>query len=167
MKSPEKVLLGGGMLLLVAGLLFGAAYGYLVEHQPLLVLRESYRDLLASSAAGDVAGAQAALTQAQRMNYAYVRAVDVHTHTLKLANVILLVGLFYPMVALSEVMRRRLAILFVAASWLFPAGVFAEIFSPGILPQALAAAGAALAVASLAGIVLGLWRGLRQGRAAS
>ena len=162
MKSPEKVLLGGGLLLLVAGLLFGAGYGYVVQHQTLLVLRESYRDLLASSAAGDAAGAQAALAQAQRMNYAYVRAVDVHTHMIKLASVVLLVGLMYPLVALSDTARRRLAILFLAGSWLFPAGVFTEIFSHRLLPQALAAGGALLVVASLAGIVLGLWRGLRQ-----
>jgi hypothetical protein len=161
MKSPEKALLAGGMLLLVAGLLFGAVYGYLAQHETLLVLRESYRTLLTASAAGDQPAVQAALERARRMNYVYVRAVDVHTHLIKMASVVLLIGLLYPFVALSERARRALAALFLAGAWLFPAGVFAEIFVSGLVPQALAAAGAAAAIAGLAGIVAGLYRGLR------
>jgi len=161
MNSPEKTLLTGGMLLLVAGLLFGAVYGYLVQHETLLVLRESYRTLLAASAAGDQSATQAALERARRMNYVYVRAVDVHTHLIKMASVVLLIGLVYPMVAFSERARRALAALFLAGAWLFPLGVFAEIFWQGLLPQMLAAAGASAAIAALAGIVGGLYRGLR------
>ena len=161
MKSPEKTLLTGGILLLVAGLLFGAIYGYLVEHQTLLVLRESYRTLITASAEGDQPAAQAALELARRMNYLYVRAVDVHTHLIKLASVVLLVGMVYPFVALSERARRALAALFLGGAWLFPAGVFGEIFLSGIVPQALAAAGATAAIAGLAEIMAGLFRGLR------
>ncbi|MCI0354576.1 MAG: hypothetical protein L0099_05995 [Acidobacteria bacterium] len=161
MKSPERTLLTGGMMLLVAGLLLGAIYGYRVEHQTLLVLRESYRTLLTASAAGDQVAARSALERARRMNYVYVRAVDVHTHLIKLGSVVLLVGLAYPFVALSDRSRRRLARLFLTGAWLFPAGVFAEIFVAGIVPQGLAAAGATAAVAGLAGITAGLYRGLR------
>ena len=78
MKSPEKTLLTGGMLLLVAGLLLGAIYGYLVEHQTLLVLRESYRTLITASAEGDQPAAQAALERARRMNYVYVQIGRAH-----------------------------------------------------------------------------------------
>jgi hypothetical protein len=105
---------------------------------------------------------EATLATAQAQNYEYVRAIDVHTHLIKMASVAILIGLIFSLVQWDERQRYALAVLLISSAVIFPLGVFAEIFSRSLVPQAIAAAGALLAIASLSLILVGLNRGLRR-----
>jgi hypothetical protein len=157
----QQWMLAGGLLLAVLGILFGFTYAYRVQHQTLLVLRESYSKGFVAAAQNEPIAADRALQQARLANYRYGRIVDVHTHIIKLASVLLLGALLCPLIAASEARKRALAVLFAVGACVFPAGVLAEVFWPGRTPQAMAAAGALLVIFSFAGMTLGLLSGLR------
>ena len=92
------------------------------------------------------------------VSYRNVRVIDAHTHIIKLASVLLLIGLMYPLIAISERAMRWLAVLFVAGSCLFPLGVVGEIYIDGLAPQAVAALGALLVLISFSVVLWGLSR---------
>ena len=96
---------------------------------------------------------------AARRLYAYDRHVDVHGHWIGLAMVLLVLGLAVDRVSFDERVKRLLAVALLAGSLLFPLGVLIETLGRGPEPQALAVAGAALVIASLAGMTVGLARG--------
>ncbi len=152
---PQKWLILGGLLLALLGLVYGLVYTYIVDHQTLPRLREHYRGAFVAAAEGDAAQVESELEEGQAMNYRYVRAIDVHTHWLKMASVAILLGLILPLVQWNRKARRALAVVFLAGGLIFPLGVFAQIVSDSVVPQAVAAGGAALAIVSVAGV---LWR---------
>lgn len=160
MTASQRWLIFSGLVLAATGMIFGFVYTYAVDHQTLPLLREAYREAFTAAAANDATASQAALERAGAMNYKYVRIVDVHTHIIKLATVLLLAGLVYPLVAWSEKIKKLAAVCFVAGSLIFPSGVFLENFSSSLVPKAAAGAGALLAIVSFAVILLGLFRGL-------
>ncbi len=162
MSASQKWLIQGGIFLILLGLVYGLAHTFLVQHGTLPVLRESYREAFTAAAQGQLERSQASLEQAKKMNYRYVRVIDVHTHVIKLATLLILIGLLYPQVSWGKRTKSLLAMGFVTGTWLFPAGVFAEIFSTSTFPKALAAGGALLAIGSFALILLGIARGIRQ-----
>jgi hypothetical protein len=162
MTASQRWLIFSGLVLAAAGMVFGFVYTYAVDHQTLPLLREAYREAFTAAAANDATTSQAALERAGAMNYKYVRIVDVHTHLIKLATVLLLAGLVYPLVAWSEKIKKLAALCFVAGSLIFPSGVFLENFSSSLVPKAAAGGGALLAIASFAVILAGLFRGLGQ-----
>ena len=81
------------------------------------------------------------------------------THIIKLATVLLLVALVYPLVSLPEKRKQTLAIVLITGICVFPLGVLAEIKVRGRSAQAVAAVGALLVILSFGGIVWGLLRG--------
>ncbi len=152
---PQKWLIVGGLLLALLGLVYGLVYTYFVDHQTLPRLREHYRGAFVAAAEGDAARVETELEEGQAMNYRYVRAIDVHTHWLKMASVAILLGLILPLVQWNRKTRQVLALLFLAGGVIFPLGVFAQVVTDSVVPQAVAALGAALAIVSVAGV---LWR---------
>lgn len=161
MLTGQKVLIVGGLLVSILGLCFGLVYTYLVDHQTLLVLKEDYQGAYVAAARRDSQGMQETLRETRRANYQNVRAIDVHTHLIKMASVVILVGLIFPFIRWPEGARKALAISLFAGAVVFPLGVFAEIFSDSIVPQAVAAGGALLAIASFAIILLGILHGIK------
>lgn len=158
---PQRWLLVGGFLVVLLGLVYGLVYTFLVDHQTLPRLREPYRALFVAAAEKDVGGLESALAAAQAQNYEYVRAIDVHTHLIKMASLAIMIGLIFSVVQWDERQRYALAVLFLSSAVIFPLGVFAEIFSRSLIPQVVAAGGALLAIVSLGLILVGLNRGLR------
>lgn len=162
MTASQRWLIFSGLALAGAGMVFGFVYTYAVDHQTLPLLREAYRDAFTAAASNDAGSSQAALERAGAINHKYVRLVDVHTHVIKLAIVILLAGLVYPLVGLSEKTKKLAACCFVVGSLIYPLGVFAEVSSASLVPKVAAGGGALLVIASFAVILAGLFRGLGQ-----
>jgi len=155
MSGCQRLLIVAGLTLVTAGLLFGFVYGFVVEHGTLLVLKEAYGASLRNAAAGDWEASRFAFASGRFANYILVRAVDVHTHLIKMATLVLLLGLLWPLIR-SRASSRAAA--FVLGAVLFPAGVFAEIYTTSIMAKGLAALGAGIAILSLAAIFRGLLR---------
>lgn len=160
MKSPQRILLVGGLLIIVVGLVYGAAYNWLVGYDTLTTLRESYGAAVWAAASGDEATFGQALARGKQMNYRYVRVVDVHTHLIKVASLVLLLGLLYPLIPDPSKAVVRWVLVLVVGTVLFPLGVFLEIVTSSILAQAVAALGALMVITAFAALFLNISRGL-------
>ena len=146
MSRGQKRLVTGGLLLITVGLMFGLVYGWLVEHGTLLVLKESYGAALRAAAAGDAAEMRSGAQAGQEANYRLVRAVDVHTHIIKMGTVVLLAGLLWPL--LGSAKKTSVAFGLMGGAVVFPLGVFLEIYMRSMAAQAVAAMGAVAAILS-------------------
>lgn len=157
MSGSQRRLAAAALLLVAAGILLGFAHAVAVRYNTLPVLQ--YRAHWMAAALASQHGPSGAIQAAEHKSYTYTRVVDAHTHLIKLATVLLLVALVYPLISLPEKRKRILAIMFFAGSCAFPLGVLAEIFVRGRSAQALAAAGAMLVILAFAGLLWGLLRG--------
>lgn len=146
MSREQNWLVTGGLLLITAGLVFGLVYGWLVEHGTLLVLKESYVAALRAAATGNTTEMRSGAQAGQEANYRLVRAVDVHTHIIKMGTVVLLAGLLWPF--LGSAKKTSVAVGLVGGAVVFPLGVFLEIYTHSVAAQAVAASGAGLALLS-------------------
>ncbi|HXN24214.1 MAG TPA: hypothetical protein VOA41_15850, partial [Candidatus Dormibacteraeota bacterium] len=99
--------------------------------------------------------------------------VDTHVHMIDFGYLALLLALVQPWVALSEIWKKRLAIMFLFGSGLLPVGVFL-IHYVGLAYSPLQAIGWASIFADLGGLLvvlvcagelLGLWRHFRNANA--
>jgi hypothetical protein len=154
MSRSRKLLLVGGLLLVVWGMSYGLYYALFEEHQTLESITVSLSNGFAAAAQRDMSKAQAALAGYQAAKFEYVREVDVHSHWSGLALLLILFGLIFDQVGFSERIRFYLAALLVAGSYAFPLGVILQTLDPGSGPQALAALGATLLIIALSAVAV-------------
>jgi len=157
MSGSQRTLTVAALLLVAAGILLGIGHALAVRYNTVQVLQ--YRAQWAATSLASQHGPTNAIQAAEHKSYIYTRVVDAHTHIIKLATVLLLIALLYPLIALPEKRKRTLAILLLTGICLFPLGVLAEIYVQGRSAQAAAAAGALLVILTFGGMVWGLLRG--------
>jgi len=157
MNCLQRTLTVAALLLVSAGILVGIGHAVAVRYNTLPVLQ--YRAHWAASSLASQYGPSDAIQAAEHRSYIYTRVVDAHTHIIKLATVLLLAALVYPLIGLPEKRKRTLAFLLLTGICLFPLGVLAEIYVQGSSAQVAAAAGALLVVLAFGGMVWGLLRG--------
>lgn len=156
MSAAQRTLIRIALLLVAAGIALGFFHATVVRYNTMPVLQYQAHWTAASPAAES--GAEAAIRAAEYQSYTYTRVVDAHTHIIKLATVLLLIAILYPLIALPEKRRRMVAIAMVVGIFVFPLGVLSEIYLRGPLGPAVAAIGAMLVILSFAGLVWGLHR---------
>lgn len=155
MSRSQKLLIVGGLLLVLWGMSYGLYYALFDEHQTLESITVSLSEGFAAAAQRDMRQAQAALESYEAAKFEYVREVDVHSHWSGLALLLILFGLIFDQVAFSERVRFYLAILLVVGSFAFPLGVIWQTVDPGAGPQTLAIVGAALLIIALSAVAVG------------
>jgi hypothetical protein len=104
------------------------------------------------------ASSASALSQYREAKYIYDRQVDVHSHWIGLAMVLIVLGIVFDRVELSKKLRFILAAALFLGATFFPLGVLLQTLSHGPAPRAIAIAGSALVIASLAGCTIGFAR---------
>lgn len=157
MNAPQKVLIFGGTILAAFGMLYGFYYAVLVEHQTLDRMGGSLAAAFVQAADGDLPAAQSALGIYASTKYDYVRQVDVHSHWIGLAMLLILMGVIFDRVAFSLRMRFWIAIALLAGAVVFPLGVILQTLSHGaFFASALAILGSALVTLALAAVAWGL-----------
>ena len=154
MSGPQRMLIRAALLLIAAGILLGFGHGLMVRYNTFPVLQ--YRAYGTAATLSSKDGPSELIQAARHQSYTYTRMIDAHTHLIKVATVLLLLGLVYPLCSVSEQRKRVLGMTFLIGNCLFPLGVFAEIYIQGRSAQALAAIGALLVIASFAGMLWGL-----------
>lgn len=159
MSSAKRMLLVGGITLSLWGMAYGLWYAVFAEHQALDGIGASLASSFSHAARGDLAGVEGAIAAYRETKYVYDRQVDVHSHWIGLAMLLVIVGIGFDRVAYSERVRTWLAVGLLAGAVLFPLGVLLETVSHGGLPRAVAIAGSGLEILALAGVVLGVARG--------
>jgi hypothetical protein len=158
MSGARKILIFGGLALVAIGMLYGLVYAVFIEHQTLDGLGASLTAAFVHGAERNLPAAQSSLEAYARNSYAYVRQVDAHSHWIGLAMILLVLGIAFDRVRLSEGWKLALAVALLAGAAVFPLGVLMQTWMTGSLPRALAALGAAGVTAGMAGAAWGFAR---------
>ncbi|MGH9492362.1 MAG: hypothetical protein ACRD2K_02570 [Terriglobales bacterium] len=161
MSASGKLLLGGGLALILWAMSFGLWYALFVEHQTLERMGGALATGFAQAAERRMDDAHASFATYADTEFDYVRRVDVHSHWGGLAMLLMLLGIAFDRVGFSERMRTALAALMLAGSFLFPLGVLLQTADRGAGPKALAGAGAAMVIVGLGAAAIGFARGAR------
>jgi len=155
MSAARQLLMVGGMALALLGMLYGVCYAVFAEHQELDGIGKSLTTSFGAAAKGDSVAAARALLEYKEWKYNYDRHVDVHGHWIGLAMVLILLGIGFDRIGFREQFKMLLAALLLFGSFLFPLGVLLQTLTGGFVSQALAVAGSALVIVSLAGMTVG------------
>lgn len=158
MSHSRKLLIISGLALIVWGMGWGLIYAVFVEHQTLDALGRELTTGFARAARRNLPEAHDAIRAYAHTEFNYVRQVDVHSHWIGLAMILILLGMVFDRVSLGERMRFRLALMLTVGSAVFPFGVILQTVMNGPLPSVLAVMGAALVIVGMSGTVWGLVR---------
>ncbi len=170
--GPRRLLVFGGIALILAGMIFGDLFAVFVLHQNAGRIEQH---LLAASQAVAAQDVDAVLEHFAGVGKGLENRgtkVDTHAHVIKFGYIALVLALLQPYVALSERRKKQLAVLFLVGSVLLPVCVFL-IYYVGLAYSPLETLGWAslvadfgglLVIVACAGELVGLWRHLRGAR---
>lgn len=159
MSTGRKVLLIGGLVLALLGMLYGLHYAVFVEHQTLDRMGGSLSQAFVQAAERNSVEAHSALHSYVTTKYGYVRQVDIHSHWIGLAMLLMVLGVVFDNVAFSQPSRTVIAAALVSGSFVFPLGVILQtVRNGGGLASTLAIAGSATVTIALGAVVWGLAR---------
>jgi len=139
-------------------MLYGLHYAVFVEHQTLDRMSGSLAGAFAHAAERRGDDSQLALTAYRETKYDYVRQVDLHSHWIGLAMLLIVLGVVFDEVAFAERARFAIALAMLAGSILFPLGVILQTVHMAPLGSVLAIAGSALVIAALGATAVGFMR---------
>lgn len=159
MSRSGKILVFGGIALAVFGMLYGLHYAVFIEHQTLDRMGGALAEGFVTTAQRQMPAAQAAIDAYAGTKYNYVRQVDVHSHWVGLAMLMIVLGAAFERVAFSDYLRGWIALALLVGSILFPFGVLLQTATRGgMFASALAVSGSALVTAGLAACAIGFAR---------
>jgi hypothetical protein len=158
LSASRKLLIAGGLALIIFAMGYGLWYAVFAEHQALEGMGASLANGFAQAASGNLAGSHQSIEQYARTKYDYVRHVDVHSHWGGLAMILIVLGAMFDRVGFSERRRFYLALTLLAGSVLFPLGVVLQTVSASVIPSTLAVAGSAMVISGLVFVAMGFWR---------
>jgi hypothetical protein len=161
MSGARLLLVLGGMALALWGMSYGLWYAVFVEHQALEGIGSSLASGFSAAAQQNPGAAADALRQYREAKYIYDRQVDVHSHWIGLAMLLIVLGIAFDRVEFSRRPKFLLAIGLFLGAIIFPLGVLLQTANHGPAPRAVAIAGSAMIIVSLAGTVWGFARGGR------
>ena len=159
MSVGRRVLVIGGLVLAALGMLYGLHYAIFVEHQTLDRMGGSLAQAFLSAAQRNPIEAHAAINAYASTKYDYVRQVDVHSHWIGLAMILIVLGMVFDHVAFGARAKIWIAVALVAGSFVFPLGVILQTVSHGAaFASALAILGSATVTIALGAVVWGFAR---------
>ena len=166
--SAQRLLISGGLILAALGMIYGLHYALFIEHQTLDRMGATLTRAFVAAADRNLPDSDAALMAYTESKYVYVRQVDVHSHWIGLAMLLIALGAFWKQVAFSKRIQNWLAITLLAGALAFPLGVWLQTTMAGRLPSAVAVGGSALIIIDLVLIIVGFARtSVRSSRVAS
>ena len=155
MSQARKLLIFGGIFLAALGMVYGLHYAVFVEHQTLDRMGGSLAGAFTHAAERRWDDSQLALIAYRETKYDYVRQVDVHSHWIGLAMLLIVLGVVFDEVAFEERARSAIALAMLIGSIVFPLGVILQVARLAQLGSVLAIAGSALIMAALAATAVG------------
>ena len=160
MSRDRQILVFGGIALAAFGMFYGLYYALFVEHQTLDQMGGSLATAFVNAAERKLPESTAALDQYATTKYDYVRQVDVHSHWIGLAMLMIVLGAAFDRVTFSGSVKFWIALALTVGSAIFPLGVILQTVSHNsILASALAIFGSGLVIMALGVTALGFARG--------
>jgi hypothetical protein len=155
--APGRLLLFGGLVLVLMGFLHGSWYA-LVDLDRHEALDVSILSSMSSGAAGgNRAEVDTALAAYGGLQGDKAVKIAAHAHIIDFGLLAILVAFFQPYVALGEVWKRRWAAVLLLGSWMLPVFVLLEL-QFGLLAGGLADFGGFLVVVALLAMWIGILR---------
>lgn len=170
--SARRLLIIGGLALVVAGMIFGDMFAVFVLHQNANRIGEALMAACAAVATKDPASVTGHFSNIGSLLENRGTKVDAHVHAIDFGYLALLLAIIQPYVAFSERTRGRLAKLFLGGAVMLPVSVFL-IHYVGLSYSPLSAIGWSSILADLGGLMVivaclgvlaGLWRYARGSR---
>ncbi len=155
MSIARRILVVGGIALALWGMAYGLWYAVFAEHQALDGIGASLSSAFASAAERRAERAGAALAQYRETKYVYDRQVDVHSHWIGLAMVLIVLGIGLDRVVFPERVKLALSWAAFLGAVFFPLGVLLQTANHGAFPRAIAVIGSALLLVALVGFAIG------------
>jgi hypothetical protein len=159
MNGARRLLVFGGIALAIVGMLYGLHYAVFVEHQTLDRMGGSLATAFTHAAKRDWQKSEYAFIAYRETKYNYVRQVDVHSHWIGLAMLMVVLGIVFDDVAFGERIRFGIALALLIGSTIFPLGVILQTAGMAPLGSALAITGSALVLAAMGATAVGFARG--------
>src|SRR2546427_8612088 len=122
--SARRLLVLGGIGLILVGMLFGDIFAVFVLHQNAAKVGESLSSAAHAAVAGDARAVALSFQAVGSFLENRGTKVDTHVHMIAFGYLALMLALFEPWVALRESTRKHLAWTFLFGAWLLPVGVF-------------------------------------------
>ena len=167
--SARRLLVFGGIALIVCGMLFGDIFAVFVLHQNGGQSGEALLAVTQAVAAGNSAAVNDLFASIGGLLEDRGTKVDAHVHMTDAGYLALLLALVQPYVALTASRKRSLAKLFIAGGFLLPVGIFlihyvGLAYAPFPVigwASVLADSAGALLIIALFGEAWGLWNHFR------
>ena len=156
MSRSRRLLIVGGIALAVWGMSYGLWYAVFAEHQALDNIGASLAGSFAAGAERNPVSMKTSLEQYREAKYIYDRQVDVHGHWIGLAMLLIVLGIGFDRVNVSERLKVFLALGLLLGAVICPLGGLLQTLSHGAFPRAIAIAGSALVIAALLGSAAGV-----------
>lgn len=151
--SARRLLTLAGIGMILAGMVFGDVFAVFVLHQNAAHVGASLTAAVQAAEAGDSAGVESHFKNTGGFLENRGTKVDTHVHLIAFGYLALLLALLQPWIKFSEIVRRRLAWIFIAGGTLLPIGVFL-IHYVGLAYSPLSAIGWASILADLGGLMV-------------
>ncbi len=152
-----RILLAGGVLLILAGFLYGAYYAtvYLYAHEARDL--ELLQNMVDNAAAKNLDAARAAVVAYGGLGGEKAVKIAAHAHIIEFGLLAMLLAFVQRYVFLSEQWKRRWVLVLLAGSVLLPVSVLMEL-RWGLLAGAFADTGGFLVITALSGMLVGIFR---------
>jgi hypothetical protein len=158
MTFARHVLILGGIALALWGMAYGLWYAVFAEHQALDGIGASLSNAFAGAAEHHPERIQTALGKYRETKYVYDRQVDVHSHWIGLAMILIVLGIGLDRITFSHRVKLALSLAAFLGALLFPLGVLLQTVYQGAFPRAIAVIASVLLIFALAGFAIGFAR---------
>lgn len=164
--SARRLLVLGGIGLILVGMIFGDIFAVFVLHQNAARVGASLSAAAHAALSGDTSTVVTSFRDVGSFLENRGTKVDTHVHMIDFGYLALLLAILQPWVAFTESAKRRLAWLFLFGAGLLPVGVFL-IHYVGLAYSPLSAIGWASIFADFGGLLvllaalaylIGLWK---------
>lgn len=149
--SARRMLVLGGLALIMIGMIFGDIYAVFVLHQNAAKVGVSLRAAAHAALVGDVTSVAVHFQNVGAFLENRGTKVDTHAHMISFGYLALLLAILQPGIVLTESTKQRIAWLFLLGGGLLPVAVFL-IPSVGMAHSPLSVIGWASIFADLGGL---------------
>lgn len=155
--APGRLLLGGGVILVLLGFLHGSYYAAFDLYRSEALDYSLLSNISAAAASQDAPAVEAGLAAYGQLQGDKAVNIAAHAHIIEFGVLAMLLAFFQPLVDLGKEWKRRWALLFLLGSLGLPVFVLLEIRF-GLLAGGLADLSGLLVIVSLVAIWIGVLR---------
>jgi hypothetical protein len=153
--TPERLLVFGGIALLVVNMLLGEVFAIFVSHVANGEIRVRWAEVVDAARAGQVEGVDEQFTRIEELLERRGRFMNAHSHAGAFGMLAILLALLRPLSRWPDRARTRLAVCLLAGAIMQPLFVFTAPYAGG-WTHVLSDLGAVLLLVGIGGMAWGL-----------